>query len=97
MRSKLISSAKEKGFELKPHTISIDKNYFLWLCLFQQWFRDYHKLEVSIIPRYNPSGYTIMINNPKNKNNPDQKVIGDIFSSYEEALEKGLEIGLSII
>lgn len=98
MRSKLITTAKEKGFELKPHSITVDKNYFLWMCLLQQWFRDTHKIDIIIDFNINPTGYKIFIIKRRGlKLGAMRYDIDERFNTYEEALEKGLEMGLSII
>ena len=109
MKEKLISLAKEKGFEStvigKSATAKYSKKpfYYLWLCELQRWLRAEHNIHVYIASKTQSDGTTVFI--PHGRTIPDtikNSLIVDIikYSTHlidEEALEKGLQEALNLI
>lgn len=102
----LIREAGKKGFISSVIGKSVESKFskkpfkYLWLCELQLWFRDVHKISVTVFSSSQES-WTVKVNTPSvpsPKGNLEQlKWRGEDAISYEEALEAGLLEALKLI
>lgn len=95
--------AKEKGFNIESLYTNEDlpsieniKEYYLapTQSLLQKWLREVHIINCFVIPYITLEDvkYCYII-----FNNKEEQLYNEDFKTYEEALEKGLQLGLQLI
>lgn len=96
MQEELVKLAEEKEYN-KFHPLWFENNiiepksWFMELCLLQKWIRDTHNIHISInsLGQCNYHLLVGFVGNILTK--------GNNYSTYEEALEKGLQEALNLI